>query len=90
MKLGPESFAVLMYKVGYMHVVLAYFDVVFFQERTGLRNLGTADSRRHDPPFSETGSWKLEVGSWISQLCALVEKKTRRSWYGKGSWYKVG
>ena len=26
---------------------------------------GTADSRRHDPPFSETGSWKLEVGSWI-------------------------
>ena len=25
----------------------------------------TADSRRHDLPFSETGSWKLEVGSWI-------------------------
>ena len=23
----------------------------------------TADSRRHDPPFLETGSWKLEVGS---------------------------
>ena len=23
----------------------------------------TADSRRHDPPFSETGSCKLEVGS---------------------------
>ena len=25
-------------------------------------NDDTADSRRHDPPFSETGSWKLEVG----------------------------
>ena len=30
----------------------------------------TAHSRRHDPPFSGTGSWKLEVGSWISQLFA--------------------
>jgi hypothetical protein len=26
----------------------------------------------------------------FSQLCPLVEKKTRESWYEKGSWYKVG
>ena len=27
--------------------------------------IDAADSRRHDPQFSETGSWKLEVGSSI-------------------------
>ena len=57
--------------------------------RVSGRVRGTADSRRHDPRFQkqEVGSWKLEVG--FSQLCSLVQKKTRESWYGKGSWYKV-
>ena len=30
----------------------------------------TADSRRHDPPFSETGSWKF--GSWKLYLVNFV------------------
>ena len=37
----------------------------FFLAKLGPICTGTADSRIHDPPFSETGSWKLEVGSWI-------------------------
>ena len=30
----------------------------------------TAASRRHDPRFQKSGSWKLDVG--LSQLCSLV------------------
>ena len=29
----------------------------------GYDSIVKADWRRHDPPFLETGSWKLEVGS---------------------------
>jgi hypothetical protein len=53
-----------LYQVVYQ--VLLIFHILFFSLFSGEKSVViTADSRRHDPPFSETGSWKLEVGSWI-------------------------
>ena len=40
-----------------------FFEVLYMYVGMGVYiYIDTADSRRHDPPFSE--SWKLEVGSW--------------------------